>query len=122
MADRRKVRQDIIVRTWGSESELTRLAYENISRQETQELVVNIDGQDEKFKGGLKQLKDEIISLKLNRNDDERLKNLIGAFSNQVTAMKEQMIMKEMEKMDKLAEYKQSQLDEQVNSDVVPIN
>lgn len=122
MADRRKVRQDIIVRTWGSESELTRLAYENISRQETQELVVNIDGQDEKFKGGLKQLKDEIISLKLNRNDDERLRNLIGAFSNQVTAMKEQMIMKEMEKMDKLAEYKQSQLDEQVNSDVVPIN
>lgn len=122
MADRRKVRQDIIVRTWGSESELTRLAYENISKQETQELVVNIDGQDEKFKGGLKQLKDEIISLKLNRNDDERLRNLIGAFSNQVTAMKEQMIMKEMEKMDKLAEYKQSQLDEQVNSDVVPIN
>lgn len=122
MADRRKVRQDIIVRTWGSESELTRLAYENISRQETQELVVNIDGQDEKFNGGLKQLKDEIISLKLNRNDDERLRNLIGAFSNQVTAMKEQMIMKEMEKMDKLAEYKQSQLDEQVNSDVVPIN
>ena len=122
MADRRKVRQDIIVRTWGSESELTRLAYENISRQETHELVVNIDGQDEKFKGGLKQLKDEIISLKLNRNDDERLRNLIGAFSNQVTAMKEQMIMKEMEKMDKLAEYKQSQLDEQVNSDVVPIN
>ena len=122
MADRRKVRQDIIVRTWGSESELTRLAYENISRQETQELVVNIDGQDEKFKGGLKQLKDEIISLKLNRNDDERLRNLIGAFSNQVTAMKEQMIMKEMEKMDKLSEYKQSQLDEQVNSDVVPIN
>ena len=122
MADRRKVRQDIIVRTWGSESELTRLAYENISRQETQELVVNIGGQDEKFKGGLKQLKDEIISLKLNRNDDERLRNLIGAFSNQVTAMKEQMIMKEMEKMDKLAEYKQSQLDEQVNSDVVPIN
>ena len=122
MADRRKVRQDIIVRTWGSESELTRLAYENISRQETQELVVNIDGQYEKFKGGLKQLKDEIISLKLNRNDDERLRNLIGAFSNQVTAMKEQMIMKEMEKMDKLAEYKQSQLDEQVNSDVVPIN
>ena len=122
MADRRKVRQDIIVRTWGSESELTRLAYENISKQETQELVVNIDGQDEKFKGGLKQLKDEIISLKLNRNDDERLRNLIGAFSNQVTAMKEQMIMKEMEKMDKLAEYKQSKLDEQVNSDVVPIN
>ena len=122
MADRRKVRQDIIVRTWGSESELTRLAYENISRQETHELVVNIDGQDEKFKGGLKQLKDGIISLKLNRNDDERLRNLIGAFSNQVTAMKEQMIMKEMEKMDKLAEYKQSQLDEQVNSDVVPIN
>ena len=122
MADRRKVRQDIIVRTWGSESELTRLAYENISKQETHELVVNIDGQDEKFKGGLKQLKDEIISLKLNRNDDERLRNLIGAFSNQVTAMKEQMIMKEMEKMDKLAEYKQSQLDEQVNSDVVPIN
>ena len=122
MADRRKVRQDIIVRTWGSESELTRLAYENISKQETQELVVNIDGQDEKFKGGLKQLKDEIISLKLNRNDDERLRNLIGAFSNQVTAMKEQMIMKEMEKMDKLAEYKQSQLDEQVNSDVVSIN
>ena len=122
MADRRKVRQDIIVRTWGSESELTRLAYENISKQETQELVVNIDGQDEKFKGGLKQLKDEIISLKLSRNDDERLRNLIGAFSNQVTAMKEQMIMKEMEKMDKLAEYKQSQLDEQVNSDVVPIN
>ena len=122
MADRRKVRQDIIVSTWGSESELTRLAYENISRQETQELVVNIDGQDEKFNGGLKQLKDEIISLKLNRNDDERLRNLIGAFSNQVTAMKEQMIMKEMEKMDKLAEYKQSQLDEQVNSDVVSIN
>lgn len=89
MADRRKVRQDVIVRTWGSESELTRLAYEKISKQETKELVAKIDGEDETFSGGLKQLKDEIIELKLNKNDDNRLRNLIGVFSSQVTAMKE---------------------------------
>ena len=74
------------------------------------------------FSGGFKQLKDEIIALKLNKNDDERLRNLIGAFSSQVTAMKEKMIMMEMEKMDNLAQKKQSQLDKQVNSDVIPIS
>ena len=67
-------------------------------------------------------MKDEIIALKLNKNDDERLRNLIGAFSSQVTAMKEKMIMMEMEKMDNLAQKKQSQLDKQVNSDVIPIS
>lgn len=122
MADRRKMRQDVIVRKWGSESELTRLAYEKIRKQETKELVAKIDGEDETFSGGLKQLKDEIIELKLNKNDDNRLRNLIGAFSSQVTAMKEHMIMRETEKMDNLAMKKQSQLDKQVNSDVIPIN
>lgn len=75
---------------------MTRLAYELISKSETKKLVAKINGVDEEFEGGLKQLKDEIISLKLNKNDDERLMNLLGVFSSQVSAKKEEMIMHEM--------------------------
>lgn len=71
MANRRKVRQDLITRYWGSETELTREAYSIVSKNNEQIVIPDGASEDDAilFNGTLSQLKDEIISLKL-RNDE----------------------------------------------------
>lgn len=117
----RKVRQDVVARYWGSEDELTKQAYATIGEDKGSELVkVDLgDGEPEEFKGGLKQMKEEIIKLKLSMADPDRLRKLLGAFTNLITGVKEAMVMEKMNEM-KLAAMKQQEKESKsVNADVV---
>lgn len=82
IAKRRKVRQDLVNRHWGSESELTKAAYERINDGKCTE-IINIPEMNPIFTGTLKELKEEIIRLKLIGEDasQERLQTLLSGFT-----------------------------------------
>ena len=117
----RKVRQDVVARYWHSEDELTKEAYAKIGEKEGSEPVkVDLgDGKPVEFKGGLKQMKEEIIKLKLSMAEPDRLRKLLGAFTNLITGVKEALVMEKMNEM-KLAAMKQQEKESKsVNADVV---
>lgn len=82
IAKRRKVRQDLVNRHWGSEAELTKAAYERINDGKCTE-IINIPEMNPIFTGTLKELKEEIIRLKLIGEDasQERLQTLLSGFT-----------------------------------------
>lgn len=99
----RSVRDDVVVRVWGSESNLTKAAYDCINQDEVPDLIfTNPNITKEKF-DSIKEMKEEIIDLKLNTNreseEDERLQNLLGAFANMINDIKEMLVMEAMNKM-----------------------
>lgn len=90
------MRQDIVARCWGSESELTTAAY-NVANS-SPDMPVKIEGYDD-IKT-LQQLKDEIITLKIKGGDkSSKLSDLLGSYSNQIMVIKEGMVMEKMNEM-----------------------
>ena len=89
----RKLRQDIVTRVWGNESELTRAAYARVNDKDTEwpldpsyyELGVT----------NIQELKKKIIELKLKNDgqDDSTLSKLLYAFTNEIGVVKEHMVI-----------------------------
>ena len=101
IANRRMMRNDIVIRFWGSEEELTKAAYNSLPTEAMSE--------DEKTTISIPQLKNEIIELKLkNRTEEEEqiLKDRLSKFTGCVRYHKERMIMEKMNEMDELAQNK----------------
>lgn len=101
------VRQDIVARYWGSEAELTRVAYQKVmtdesALKESDKPTIVFDGETKKF-NNLRLFKDRIIELKLKSvkttKENNELQALVGALSNVVTSVKEAMVMDKMNAM-----------------------
>lgn len=115
-AKQRTIRQDVVVRYWGSESELTKEAYDIVNRDV--ETPTTVDGYPEIDTLG--KLKDEIIRLKLDANRDEsKLKTLLGALVNQVGLVKEALVIEKMNEMHTLATSEIEKKDDSANAKVV---
>lgn len=84
---------------WGSEVELTKAAYERVNQDV--ESPITVDGYGNITT--IKQLKDEIITLKLSGDDDATLKDLLGSFVNYVSTVKESMVIDAMNEMKEYA-------------------
>ena len=63
-------------------------------------------------------MKDRIIQLKITDEDDIELQCLLGAFTNQIGAMKEALVIQEINKMMEQAGGKVENLDSDVNAPV----
>ena len=122
MQQLRKVRDDIVVRAWGSESNLTKAAYSIVNDETESEFPLETsDGQIITF-ASTRELKNQIIELKLktNRSEDEneRLKNLLGAFANKINTIKEALVLKRMSEMRQAAGVTVDTMDEDMNTPV----
>lgn len=95
-ARQRNIRQDIVSRYWGSEAELTKKAYNIVNH----DVETPIDISEFPDINTLGELKNEIIRLKLDENRDEnKLKHLLGALVNQVSVVKEALVIQKMNEM-----------------------
>lgn len=83
-----------MARVWGSEAELTKEAYASLDEELSEEVAGC---------STLGELKDKIIELKLKSNrtssEDEQLQTMLSKIFNQVTWIKEQMVISEMNKI-----------------------
>jgi len=98
-ADMRKVRQDIVLRFWGSESELTKEAYADLMRDSENKSVI-VDNHSDI--ANMKELKDNIVRLKLSSRsdeDDQLLQELVGSLANAVNMRKESLVLGKMNEM-----------------------
>lgn len=122
MSKRRIVRDDLVVRIWGSESNLTKDAYDRINKNADQEFEEPIDitiGENEtKTFTTLKQIKDRIIQLKLDGCDTNELQQLLGAFANKVNSEKEVLVIQRMNQMYNEGTSKMNEIDDSVNASV----
>lgn len=106
-AKRRTWRQEIVVRNWGSESELTKAAY---TRANESSGVVGVEGTDGVLgrKMSISDVKARIMELKLKESptaeDRDTLRRLLGGFSNYVACVKEAMVMEAAQTMSDQAE------------------
>lgn len=115
-AKQRTIRQDVVVRYWGSESELTKKAYDIVNRDV--ETTITVEGHSEI--NTLGKLKDEIIRLKLDANRDEsELKTLLGALVNQVGLVKEALVIEKMNEMHTLATEEIKKKDDSAMANVI---
>ena len=105
-ASQRRVRQDVVTRFWGSESNLTKVAYG----------MVNSDPDTNS-------LKNEIIALKLvadrSAEQDRELSEKLGQFSNAIAVVKEGLVIKKMNEMRTMAKQMLKDKSDDVNADVV---
>lgn len=115
----RKVRFDVVVRYWGSEAELTKIAYDIVNKDVDSPIVV----QGYPSIKTLGQLKSEIIELKLEHNlkkdDEKKLHNLLAALVNQVSTVKEALVIEKMNEMKELAREEIERKDNSVMAQVV---
>lgn len=116
------MRDDIVVRAWGSESNLTKAAYGIVNDETESEFPLETsDGQIITF-ASTRELKNQIIELKLKTNrskdEDERLKNLLGAFANKINTIKEALVLKKMSEMRQAAGAMVDTMDEDMNTPV----
>ena len=128
----RKVRQDVVVRYWGSEAGLTKAAYDIVNRDV--DSPITVPGYP--AIGTLGKLKSRIIELKLENPGSSDLHDLLAALVNKVSTVKEALVVDKMsdvstrdnnelkDKMDvaemrKLAEYEIQKKDDSVMADVV---
>ena len=65
------------------------------------------------------QLKNEIIALKISGDDEEKLKKLLGALANNITLVKEALVMQEMSRMSGEAAMAVKTKDDDINA---PLN
>ena len=107
-AKQRTIRQDVVARYWGSEAELTKKAYDIVNTRN--ESIVDENGEPHPVEIGgksystMNQLKEDIITIKISGEDpDYRLKELLGAIVNQVTYVKEVLVMQKMDEMNAIA-------------------
>lgn len=115
----RKVRFDVVVRYWGSEAELTKIAYDIVNKDVDSPIVV----QGYPSIKTLGQLKSDIIELKLEPNlkkdDEKKLHNLLAALVNQVSTVKEALVIEKMNEMKELAREEIERKDNSVMAQVV---
>ena len=126
---RKKVRQDVVTRVWGSETELTKAAFQKANEAETTQDSIpqitykNSKGEDVVLNfSNLKELKDRIITLKLiDKSEDQEieLRELLGAFTNLIGVIKEGLVIEEMNKMSSLASEEIGKKDDSVNAKVM---
>lgn len=126
----RNVRQDVVTRYWGSESALTKQAYDIVNQDVTTKLENPIQIQIEDVSpmytilvDSIAQLKNQIIALKLKEgrsgDEDRALKTLLGSLVNQVATVKEALVIEKMNEMRELAAYEVQKKDDSVMADVV---
>ena len=102
IADRRKIRSDIVIATWGSEAELTKAAYARIKDDEE-----------------LREKKERIMELKISNSESEELQTLLSEFTATITALKERMVMDRMGENYETSSNAEKTMDEVVNSKVI---
>ena len=90
------------MRFWGSESNLTKDAYDLVNVPDKEIDLVGSDGKpitdtDSNSIRTIRDLKNEIIRLKVSGEDNDRLGELLGVFSNQIMWVKEKMVMEKMQ-------------------------
>ena len=107
----RRVRQDVVRRFWGNEENLTRAAYEVVSKDDCR-----LDGQGPDGIETMGQLKREIIKLKLSDPQSQTLSDLLMSFTNIVTGVKEAMVMDKMNEMNKDAGEEVGKMDDSANA------
>ena len=105
----------MVARVWGSEVELTKAAYERVNQDV--ESPITVDGYGNITT--IKQLKDEIITLKLSGDDDATLKDLLGSFVNYVSTVKESMVIDAMNEMKEYALKEIRRKDDTANAKVM---
>ena len=122
MSKRRIVRDELVVRIWGSEANLTKDAYDRINKNADQEfeepIVITIGENETKTFTTLKQIKDRIIQLKLDGCDTNELQQLLGAFANKVNSEKEVLVIQRMNQMYNDGKSKIDEIDDSVNAKV----
>ena len=122
MSKRRIVRDDLVVRIWGSESNLTKDAYDRINKNADQEfeepITITIGENETKTFTTLKQIKNRIIQLKLDGCDTNELQQLLGAFTNKVNSEKEVLVIQRMNQMYNDGKSKIDEIDDSVNAKV----
>lgn len=94
-----------MLRYWGSESELTKAAYEYVnSKNPVIDPPVTIAGKEY---DNIKKIKDRILTLKLidGRSDvqENELQELLGALTRQIAFIKEMFVMQKMSETQQLA-------------------
>lgn len=98
----------MVARYWGSETELTKAAYDKVCKQldDGSEPIKVYTGEDKDtvitFRT-ISELKNEIMRLKISGNDKDRLQALLGAFTSYVNLAKEAMVTEKMNEMRILA-------------------
>lgn len=106
-ARQRTVRQDIVTRYWGSEAQLTKVAYDIVNRDTETNLetpiTIEIEDVDPRYEIRVEtigQLKNQIIVLKLNGNrtveENGALQTLLGSLVNKVATVKEALVVDKM--------------------------
>ena len=125
----KKVRQDVVTRVWGSETELTKAAFQKANESESIEGGIPgisfLDSKDKVqtyYPSSLKELKDRIITLKLierDKGEESELQALLGAFTNLIGVIKEGLVIQEMNKMSSLASGEIGKKDDSVNAKVM---
>ena len=122
MSKRRIVRDELVVRIWGSEANLTKDAYDRINKNADQEfeepITITIGENETKTFTTLKQIKDRIIQLKLDGCDTNELQQLLGAFANKVNSEKEVLVIQRMNQMYNDGKSKIDEIDDSVNAKV----
>lgn len=119
MENQRKVRQDVVARVWGSETELTRAAFKRAAEQETLNEPLEIGGFQFQT---LNELKSKIIELKLTDRgeaDEQLLQALLGAFTNLIGTIKEGLVIEKMNEMYQVASEEISKKDAFAKADVM---
>ena len=123
-AKQRTIREDVVARYWGSEAELTRVAY-NIVNEDVDEplrdpINVTIDGKAESI-STLGELKYKIIDLKITRKEEneDALKTMLGSLVNVVSGVKEALVMDKMKEMHTMATEEIKKRDDSVMAKVV---
>ena len=114
-SQQRNVRYDVVVRYWGSEAALTKQAYDIVNQGVDDPIEVP------DFPGirTLGQLKSRIIELKLENQESEELHKLLAALVNQVSTVKEALVIEKMNEMKSLAREEIEKKDDSVMADVV---
>ena len=115
-ARQRTVRHDVVTRYWGSEHNLTKEAYD-IVNQGVDDPIEVPDFPDEIRTLG--QLKSRIIELKLENQESEELHKLLAALVNQVSTVKEALVIEKMNEMKSLARKEIEKKDDSVMAEVV---
>ena len=121
--DLRTRRDDLVVRFWGSEANLTKEAYKIAMSNDDQQVTIHTDsGTVQKT---IKEVRETIIWQKLlpNPSDEQKrnLQNYLGAFISQVRTIKEALVMEKMNEMHDLANEKIGEMDGSVNASPPPM-
>ena len=115
----RTIRQDVVTRFFGNEMGLTKKAYELANENPDRP----IQGRDvPQGIATLIQLKSKIVDLKVKQrdeSDEQLLKDLLGAFANEIAIIKEALVMEKMSNMNKQAHNRLDTRDGSVNAKVM---